>query len=176
MTGAETEALAMLIRDERPEDIAVIAAITTAAFATIAEADGDEAELVARLRDMGGLTISLVAEMAGEVVGHIAFSPAFINDQPGPWYQLAPVSVRPDLHGQGVGSALIVAGLARLRELGARVCLVLGHADYYPRFGFEAVAALSDIYPKRNPHFMRLVLQGEPPTGLVTYHPAFTMS
>lgn len=161
------------VRDERPDDAAAIGTITTAAFATMAFADGDEAALVERLRTMGGLAVSLVAERNGEVVGHIAFSPAKIDGREGPWYQLAPVSVRPDLHKQGIGSALIVAGIERLKALGAETCLVLGHPDYYPRFGFVSVAELSDTYPRHNPNFMRLVLKGEAPTGKVTYHPAF---
>ncbi len=163
----------MHIRDERPEDVDIIGQITTAAFATMPFADGDEAELIERLRAMGGLSISLVAELDGNIVGHIAFSPAWINGQQGPWYQLAPVSVTPDLHGKGIGSALILSGIDRLKALGAEVCMVLGHADYYPRFGFESVAELSDRYPHRNPSFMRLVLKGQAPVGQVSYHPAF---
>ena len=166
----------MRIRDERPQDVDIIARITTAAFATIPQAGGDEAQLIEKLRAMGGLTVSLVAERNGDVVGHISFSPVRVNGREGPWYQLSPVSVRPDLHRQGIGSALIVAGIERLKALGAETCTVLGHADYYPRFGFESVAELSDKYPQRNPNFMRLALKGEAPTGKVTYHPAFDNS
>jgi len=163
----------MLIRDENPGDVDAIAGMVTAAFATIAEADGDEADLVAKLRSAGGLAVSLVAERAGATVGHIAFSPAQVDGRPGPWYQLAPLSVRPDLHRQGIGSALVHAGIARLEGLGAEACFVLGHPGYYPRFGFVSVAELSDVYPEPNPAFMRRVLRGVPPTGKVTYHPAF---
>lgn len=163
----------MQIRDERPSDVADIGQLTAAAFATMPFSDGDEAELIERLRAMGGLAVSLVAELEGRLVGHIAFSPVRINGRDGPWYQLAPVSVTPALHRQGIGSALILAGIDRIRQLGAEVCLVLGHADYYPRFGFESVAELSDRYPDRNPNFMRRALSGKTPTGRVTYHPAF---
>lgn len=163
----------MLIRDEHPADTPAISAITTAAFATMPFSDGDEAELVERLRASGGLAVSLVAEEGGEVVGHIAFSPAWIGGEAGPWYQLAPVSVRPDLHRRGIGSALVRAGLDRLRALGAQACLVLGHAEYYPRFGFVSTARVSDRYPEQNPNFMCLTLSGETPEGRVTYHPAF---
>lgn len=114
-----------------------------------------------------------MAELKDEVVGHIAFSPARINGQEGPWYQLAPLSVRPDLHRHGIGAALILAGIERLKTLGAHACMVLGHRDYYPRFGFVSVAEVSDRYPDSNPHFMRLALAGPPPHGLVTYHAAF---
>ncbi|MCR2833605.1 GNAT family N-acetyltransferase [Parerythrobacter lacustris] len=163
----------MLIRDEHPADAPAISAITTAAFATMPFSDGDEAELVERLRASGGLAVSLVAEEGGEVVGHIAFSPAWIGGEAGPWYQLAPVSVRPDLHRRGIGSALVRAGLDRLRALGAEACLVLGHAEYYPRFGFVSTPLVSDRYPEQNPNFMCLTLSGETPAGKVTYHPAF---
>ncbi len=163
----------MRIRDERPEDEETIGQITTAAFANMPFADGDEADLIEKLRATGGLTISLVAESDGKTVGHISFSPVRVNGRDGPWYQLAPVSVVPEFQGRGIGSALIVAGIERLKALGAETCMVLGHEDYYPRFGFENVGELSDNYPHRNPNFMRLVLKGEAPTGKVTYHPAF---
>lgn len=163
----------MLIRSERPSDAEIIGDITTAAFATMPMASGDEAQLIERLRSSGGLALSLVAEIDGQVVGHIGFSPVTVNRQDGPWYQLSPVSVRPDLHKQGIGSALIIEGIERLKQMGAETCLVLGHAEYYPRFGFESVPELSDRYPEQNPFFMRLVLKGEAPVGKVSYHPAF---
>lgn len=163
----------MSIRREKAEDIASIRRVTAEAFADMPFSDGNEAELADRLRAMGGLTLSLVAEDAGEIVGHIAFSPVIIDGREGPWYQMAPVSVVPGHQAQGIGSALIRAGLEAIEALGAELCLVLGNPAYYTRFGFESVAEVSDMYPERNPNFMRLILKGAGATGRVTYHPAF---
>ena len=120
----------MLIRDERPQDAAAIHDITRQAFATMPFSDGDEPELVDNLRLAGALTLSLVAEEAGAILGHIAFSPVRVSDAHGDWYGLGPVSVRPDRQKQGIGAALIRAGLARLETLGAAGCVLLGHHDY----------------------------------------------
>ncbi len=163
----------MQIRLENAQDAAAIAAVTRKAFATTDHGYGGEAELVERLRAMDGLALSLVAHEDGEVIGHIAFSPAQVNGQAGPWYQLAPVSVRPDFHRRGVGGALIRAGLERLESLGAAACFVLGDPDYYTRFGFVSDPLLSDTAPEPNAFFMRLLITGTAPIGKVTYHPAF---
>jgi putative acetyltransferase len=163
----------MLIRDERPADAAIIRTIITDAFAPTPHGDGTEAEIVERLRAAGSLTLSLVAEQAGAVVGHVSFSPALIAGEAGPWLQMAPVSVRPDRQRSGIGSALIREGLRRIKAQGTACCLVLGDPGYYGRFGFVSDPELSDHWPHANPHFQRLVLSGAPPRGKVTYHPAF---
>lgn len=162
----------MIIRDERPSDVAVIYDVTKAAFATMPFSDGDEPELVDKLRVAGALTLSLVAEEHGEVLGHIAFSPVSIASAEGNWYGLGPVSVRPDRQQQGIGGALIRAGLARLEEMGAAGCVLLGHRDYYPRFGFTHDPGLT-FAGQINPAFQQLTLRGATPRGEVTYHAAF---
>jgi putative acetyltransferase len=162
----------MHIRDERPEDADTIFNITEAAFRDMPHSDGDEQHLVNALRDGEALTVSLVAEQDGTLVGHIAFSPVTINGAPGHWYGLGPVSVLPELHGQGIGSSLIREGLARITALGAEGCVLLGHADYYPRFGFVADPELT-YGDRMTPNFMRLVIKGDAPKGKVAYHPAF---
>lgn len=164
----------MIIRDERPEDPSAIHAVIRDAFAPMPFSDGSEAELVDRLRQSGGLSLSLVAERDGEIVGHIGFSPVTVDDMPGPWRQLAPVSVRPDLQRRGIGSALIRAGLVRLESQGIEACFVLGDPEYYPRCGFAHTPSLSDTYPQPNPYFMALSFAGGLPRGTVRYHPAFT--
>jgi putative acetyltransferase len=162
----------MHIRDERPEDADTIFNITEVAFRDMPHSDGDEQHLVNALRADGALTLSLVAELEGAAVGHIAFSAVTINGDAGHWYGLGPVSVLPELHNQGIGSALIREGLTRLEALGAEGCVLLGHADYYPRFGFVADPELT--YGDRvTPNFMRLVIKGDAPKGKVAYHPAF---
>lgn len=100
-----------------------------------------EAQLVEALQLRGRVHLSLVAHRAGQVVGHALFSPVTIEDGSGegcPGAGLGPVAVLPDLQGQRIGSRLIEAGLEMLKAEGVPFCVVLGHAAYYPRFGFES--------------------------------------
>lgn len=161
------------IRDERPDDEPVIAALTDAAFRTSEHRSGDEARIVERLRDEGDLTLSLVAEnMDQAIIGHVAFSPVTISDGSPGWYGLGPISVIPLTQRTGIGSALIREGLVRLRYAGAGGCTVLGDPAYYLRFGFTHDPAL--VFPGvPAKYFQRLVLAGAAPTGTVRYAPAF---
>ncbi len=162
----------LTIRAEEPGDIAAIYALTEAAFAPMPFSDGNEPNLVNNLRTDGDLTLSLVAEQDGVLVGHIAFSPVTISDGASDWYGLGPVSASPDLQRQGIGSALINEGLAQMRGLGAKGIILLGSNEYYPRFGFEAKAKLT--YAGAPPEFFQsLLLDGEWPAGEVKYAPAF---
>lgn len=162
----------MDIRSERPEDAAAIDQIIEAAFEPIPNS-GTEARIVRALREAGALTISLVAaDDDGRLVGHVAFSPVRLDGRPGQWYGLGPVAVDPRLQRLGIGSALIREGLARLVALGAEGCVVLGEPDYYGRFGFAADPELTYL-GYVTPYFQRLVFNGEPPKGDVSYHPAF---
>jgi predicted N-acetyltransferase YhbS len=164
------------IAPERPGDAVRIGQITTAAFAPMPFSDGDEARIIDALRDAGALALSLVAIAAdGELVGHVAFSAVRIDGEPGDWYGLGPVSVAPGIQKRGVGSALILEGLDRLRALRAGGCVLLGDPNYYRRFGFESVPALT-YKGKANPYFQRLVLEGPPRSGDVSFHPAFDAS
>lgn len=163
---------APLIRDERPGDIAQIAAITTAAFAPIPYSSHTEARIVDALRDAGALTVSLVAEEAGDVLGHVAFSPVLIDGADCGWFGLGPVSVRPDRQGAGIGSALIREGLARLNAMSAGGCVLLGDPRYYQRFGFVADPALT--YPGGPAAaFQSIVIAGPARRGVVAYHAGF---
>lgn len=165
------------IRDERPDDAAAIAALTTAAFRDAPHASGTEAQIVDALRADNALTLSLVAIENNIIVGHAVFSPvtitaSAIGSTTGGWFGLGPVSVRPDRQRSGIGSALIEAGLQRLKECGARGCVVLGDPAYYARFGFVSDPALryAELPPE---YFRRIVFKGTPPHGTVTYHSAF---
>jgi predicted N-acetyltransferase YhbS len=165
----------MQIRDERPGDEAAIGEITRAAFAGVPHSSQTEPRIVEALRQAGALTLSLVAVGDQEIVGHIAFSPVLIDGQPGDWYGLGPVSVEPELQAGGIGTALIRAGLDRLRDIGAHGCVLLGDPNYYRRFGFVADPELT--YAGGPPEaFQRLGLTGEPAKGEVTYHPAFEVA
>lgn len=121
------------IRRERPEDTAAIRVINEAAFAQSAEAD-----IVDALRDSCPDILSLVAETDGGIVGHILFSPVTIEDGPQSrqGMGLAPIAVMPNRQRQGIGSKLVEAGLEILRERGCPFVIVLGHPEFYPRFGF----------------------------------------
>lgn len=120
-------------RAELPADVASVYAVECAAFGRIAEA-----ELVDRLRAAARPHISLVATCGSEIVGHIFFSPVRIATEP-PALQpmgLAPMAVHPDWQRRGIGGALVRAGLDACRARGSQAVVVLGHPQYYPRFGF----------------------------------------
>ena len=162
----------MMIRPEEPRDHDVIAAVTAEAFAGVEHSDQTEPAIVAGLRDAAALSLSLVAEDGGVVIGHIAFSPVTIDGEHGGWFGLGPVSVRPDRQGCGVGGALIRQGLATLRAQGAAGCVVLGDPAYYRRFGFENDGALRyEGAPAE--YFMRTGFGAGAPVGRVDYHAAF---
>ncbi len=163
---------AIAIRHEARGDEPAIHALTAAAFRDMPFSDGDEQDLVDALRRDGDLALSLVAEDAHRIVGHIAFSAVSISDGSSHWYDLGPVSVWPEVQRQGIGSALIRHGIAELRERGAHGIVLLGSPTYYARFGFEHDPQLA--YPGTPPeYFQRLVLEGRPPRGIVKYPPAF---
>src|SRR5438045_4385701 len=148
------------IRPERPDDIAAIRRVNERAFDSPAEAD-----LVDLLRERGKVTLSLVAVHAGQVVGHILFSPVVIEatEQSVAAVGLAPMAVLPEWQNQGVGSLLVKAGLDECRRLGHRAVVVLGHADYYPRFGFVPASRyhVGSEYDVPDEVFMAMELQSE---------------
>jgi len=162
----------ILIRDEREDDAEVITAVTSAAFETMEISDHTEQFIVKALRAAGALTVSLVAEVDGAVVGHIAFSPIAISDGTPDWYGLGPVSVLPKDQRMGIGKALIWEGLARLKGLGAKGCCLVGHPEYYGRFGLENVTGLGleGVPPEA---FFALAFDGPMPQGSVAFHEAF---
>ena len=166
---------AMVIRIEHRGDAPAIRKVVTTAFERAAHSSGTEAAIVEALRSTGGLTLSLVAEKEGEIVGYAAFSPVTIDGTAGAWFGLGPVAVLPEAQGHRVGHQLISDGLDRLRALGAAGCVVLGDPEYYRRFGFESDAALfcQDV-PAR--YFQRLAFTGTASSGEVAYHKAFSAS
>lgn len=143
-----------MIRYARAADHAAIRAVTSAAFGR-----PDEADLVERLRADGDAVFELVCQRDGAVCGHILFSRLWAN-RPDLYLALAPVSVTPALQRSGVGGDLVRAGLVTAREFGAHGVLVLGHPDYYPRFGFSVEAARTIASPfSGSPAFMALALE-----------------
>lgn len=148
----------MNIRPERPEDIEAIRHVTHEAF----DHRNAEVKLVDLLRERGELTLSLVAEDRGEIVGHVAFSPMNIDSAPASFKALGlgPISVLPAHQRKGIGSALMREGLAHCAAMGYDTVLLLGHTEYYPRFGFQPASAfgISSDYDAGD-HFMALPLR-----------------
>jgi putative acetyltransferase len=162
----------IVIRNETPADIHAITEVTVAAFQTLEISHHTEQFIVAALRAAQALTISLVAEADGHVIGHIAFSPVAISDGTRNWYGLGPVSVLPEHQRQGVGKALIAEGLRRLKEMGGQGCCLVGHPDYYRQFGFRnpPELVLEGVPPEV---FFALPFDGRMPRGTVAFHDGF---
>jgi putative acetyltransferase len=160
-----------MIRPAEPRDFAAIRGVITHAFG-----QADEANLVEQLRADGDVLFEFVAANDIAIRGHILYSRLRIERDGHvlPAAALAPVSVLPAFQKQGMGGDLIRAGNARCAELGCVAVIVLGHADYYPRFGFSAAAAESLEAPFSGPHFTALELRpGALKGGQVRYAKAF---
>jgi putative acetyltransferase len=162
----------VLIRSETSADAGAIAEVTVAAFKTLAISNHTEQFIIAALRAAKVLTVSFVAEVDGRVVGHIAFSPVTMSDGSPNWYGLGPVSVLPECQRRGIGRALIQEGISRLKALGARGCCLVGHPEYYRRFGFRNIRGLvHEGVPEEV--FFALSLDDHIPQGTVEFHAGF---
>jgi putative acetyltransferase len=163
----------LIIRAETIEDYEAIREVNRRAFG-----GDEEARLVDALRDQGYARISLVAELAGRVVGHIFFSDLPIAIEAGTVeaLALAPLAVLPSDQGRGIGSALVDLGLKACRRAGHRIVVVVGHPEFYPRFGFSARLAERLGSPFPGPAFMAIELDPgalEGVEGAVRYPPPF---
>lgn len=118
------------LRPEMDSDVNAITDVTVAAFKNLEVSDHTEQFVVTALRAAKALTVSLVAELDGRVIGHIAFSPVMLSDGTPHWYGLGPVAVLPEFQRQGIGKALIEEGLSRLKDINARGCCLVGHPAY----------------------------------------------
>jgi putative acetyltransferase len=163
----------VIIRREEPTDIAAIRFVNEQAFGGTVEA-----RAIDQLRDRGAATLSLVATAGERVVGHLFFSPATIEsaDRSWPGLGLAPLSVLPDYQRQGIGTALMNAGLDECRRLGHERVVVLGHPDYYPRFGFERASRYGVRFEFEAPDEACLILALRPGaldgvSGVAKYQP-----
>jgi putative acetyltransferase len=164
----------MRIRPETAADRAAVRAVNVAAFDTALEAD-----LVETLRGKGVPLISLVAEVAGEVVGHILFSPVSLEGHSHLSVMgLGPMAVAPQHQRKGVGTALVSEGLDAARRVGCHAVVVIGHAHYYPRFGFVPASrhALRCGYGVPDDVFLVIELEEaalRAASGLIRYDEAF---
>lgn len=162
----------IVIRDETPNDVCAISKVTIAAFKTLEISNHTEQFIIEALRAAKDLTVSLVAEMDGRVIGHIAFTPVTISDGTPNWYGLGPVSVLPKHQRQGIGKALIQEGLSRLKGMNAQGCCLVGHPDYYRKFGFTNMPGLvHEGVPQEV--FFALSFDGHAPQGTVAFHEGF---
>lgn len=166
----------LIIRAEQPGDVLAIEAINRQAFGRPGEAN-----LVNALRpSLPRRDYSRVALLDGKPVGHILFSPILIDtgDRVESALALAPMAVLPEVQGQGIGSALVRDGLETLRQLGERIVVVLGHSDFYPRFGFQTASKYGIRAPFEVPDPVFMVIELQPGAlqgiqGTVRYPPAF---
>jgi putative acetyltransferase len=157
------------LRSETDADVTAITEVTVAAFKTLEISNHTEQFIITALRAAKALTVSLVAEAGGCVIGHIAFSPVTISDGTRNWYGLGPVSVLPEYQRQGIGKALVQEGLSRLTEMNAQGCCLVGHPDYYRKFGFKNMPELVlEGVPQE--FFFALSFDGHFPHGTVTFH------
>ena len=165
----------MEIRQEVPEDFAAVRLVNEQAFGRVEEAD-----LVDALRNNGKFLLSLVAVVDGHITGHVLFTPMKLITETRSYLivALGPVAVLPEAQRQGIGSRLIESGLALCREMGETAVIVLGHSDYYPRFGFVRASqfGIESSYDVPDEAFMAVELEEgalNGRAGIAYYQPEF---
>jgi putative acetyltransferase len=160
------------IREERPDDVATVRDLNKRAFG-----QDQEANIVDALRANGAALLSLVATVDDRVVGHIMYSPLSVGDVNGA--ALGPMAVLPERQRQGIGSKLVEAGNRKLKDAGRPFIIVVGHADYYPRFGFTPARehGIKCEWDVPNDVFMLLILDEakmQRVSGLARYRHEFS--
>jgi putative acetyltransferase len=160
------------IREEHPGDVTAIHDVNTRAFG-----QEQEGNIVNALRLNGAALLSLVATLGGRVVGHIMYSSMSVGVIPGA--ALGPMAVLPEHQRQGIGSRLVEAGNGKLKETGCPFIVVVGHSDYYPRFGFRPASAYGIMSEWEVPDDVFMVLVLDPgkmqgASGLAKYRPEFS--
>lgn len=165
--------MTLVIRPEAPRDLEAVRLVNRLAFG-----QDDEARLVDGLRDGGFVRLSLVAEREGGIVGHILFSdlPILADDETIPALALAPLAVLPEFQRRGIGSKLVDRGLDLCRQQGHRLVIVLGHPEFYRRFGFSSESARPLVSPFSGDAWMAMELvKGalDEVAGTVAYPPPF---
>lgn len=162
----------MIIRSEKPSDIKVIAEVTKAAFEDHPLTQQTEPAIIHDLRTDEALTISLVGEVEGRVVGHVAFSSVTISDGTTNWHGLGPISVLPEYQGNRIGTALVNSGLALLKSMSSKGSVLVGLPTYFSRFGFwNHPQLIHEGTPQEV--FLANSFVVQVPNGTVEYHKAF---
>ena len=174
--------MSLIVRQEKNDEIKLADSVVERAFKDEIFSNHTEHFLTARLRKSEDFIpqLSLVAELEGEIIGHIMFSRLTIEsiDDSVESLALSPVSVLPQYQREGVGSKLIVEGLRKAKELGYKSVIVLGHDNYYPRFGFKAASkwGIRATFDVPDELFMALELEIgglHKVNGVVLYPPEF---
>ena len=165
--------MSMEIRPENNDDHNAISETTIIAFEDHPFSQHTEHIVIDELRKANALTVSLVAVINEQVIGHIAFSPVSISDGTIDWYGLGPVSVLPEFQGQGIGSKLIKTGVSRIMNgIGGRGCVLVGPANFYSMFNFANYPQLThEGIPQEL--FLARPFKENVPSGIVKFHPAF---
>lgn len=157
--------MSMKIRKENQADSDAIGRLNDEAFSS-----REESKIVERLRTSGNLYLSLVAEEKGDIVGHIAFSPVVVEGHNlNTLVGLAPMSVNPKFQGKGIGSDLVRRSIEILRDQGMTAIFVLGHPEYYPRFGFKPASShfgIRSTYDVSDDVFMAVELEDQSLDGI----------
>lgn len=162
----------MQIRPETPHDVDAIHHLTKQAFAPMPFSDGTEPDNIRTLRNHGDLTLSLIAEEGGEIIGHVAFSPVTLDGAHNGWFGLGPISVRVDKQKQGIGTALVHTGLKALKTQNANGCALIGNPAVYGPMGFKSNGLLhhGDLELRLVQH---ITFNGPAPTGTLQFAAAF---
>ncbi len=160
------------IRRETPADEAAIGQVTRRAFLTNPHSRQTEEFIVEALRAADALSVSLVAEDAGRIVGHLALSPLGIADSADGWFGLGPISVEPECQRRGIGRALMEKAIAELRLIDAKGCVLVGDPAFYTRFGFASEAALT-LAGVPQEYVLSLPLGSACARGEISFHAAF---
>ena len=160
------------VRHEKLSDTESIELVIIEAFCDVPHSDQSEHHIVRALRAAGVLTLSLVAEDQGMIIGHVAISPVSISGGASEWYGLGPISVLPAYQNNGVGSELMRQIMNELKLIKASGCVLLGDPNYYGRFGFRSVPDLT-LPGVPAEYFQAISISGTLPKGEVAYHDAF---
>lgn len=161
-----------MVRPETPLDYAAIREINRAAFANHPFSHQTEHLIVEALRDAGALELSLVAEVDGAVIGHVAFSATRIGSVSQGWSLLGPVAVMPSYQMRGIGSTLVRAGLDELRARDLLGCALVGDPAFYERFGFRGCCGVT-CHGVPSENVLCLAFHGDIPSGELRLNPAF---
>ena len=162
----------LTLREETTADIDAITEVTIAAFKKLPVSNHTEQFIINALRDANALTISLVADIDGRVVGHIAFSPVIISHGTRDWYGLGPISVLPEYQKQGIGKSLVKKGLSLVKNMGGQGCALVGDPNYYKQFGFKNYPELvHEGIPQEV--FLALPFNEKVPQGTIEFHAGF---
>lgn len=160
------------IRNEVSADVAAVAELTKAAYADHFYSEEAGPSILEDLRSADALVLSLVAELKGKIVGHLAVSSVTISDGSLNWYGLGPLSVAPEYQGYKVATTLVHHGLATLRGKGAQGCALIGLPAFFARFGFFNHGALRhDGVPREV--YVRKLVDGDWPRGEISFHQAY---